>query len=1498
MSTPTSEQAITALERSSKPTIELLDDAAAIIGFSISESAFKNDSVTPSNSGSDSVKFREKWILRWIIKRLNQSLDVKHTTTEQSRELLSDLKTWILLKYLLKSIPKQSSKEILLERNFCRILSRCLTIVNEFEDSKTPIDDESSSPIPDGHNDRPSKKRKLSRDRSVSEYSSTQATFLLLTSLLQVLNQTAEVLSVAENKDLVHRTCISSNWVDSVDEAAIFIAQVIQTASFVLSSLLTQSHHEGSTVADVVDTLHQWIELWQTNAKAALNGKKQDPSAAFTNHALTSALDFLAKDQGELTRPVTQAFERQIALYCLLPMRSMFQKRFAGDWNSGETELQAKTIRPIIEAMNSSLRSAASSLNGPESAGRATTLIRIASRLVPRSDMVKRKAERSWIEALFLCLSCQLSAAPLNDKPPQDASRAFSTKTTANDEPFALMTASSTRLDALRGIGIEPSVKFWRFYVRQALSTAPHDMSITTLAKVVGLNASAFVPENSKTGLSSLETLCSVLADNLKLDDQSLETVLRDVLAPVMEEFGRTRQLDAFNNFWSTKLVDAFHYRTGTTVEHPYQALWDHPTMIEVFSSVCRRHAPPSLCISLLETVVEDLNALPEVVGPTHEKFARITILSSILGSLGTSATVQTAFNALSTSVVDLIHKALLHSTDYQGHRWRLWRILEQCTLLFSNAPNRQNSHSSKLIRDSSPFDVLKDSESQMMHQKSRYMEGYQWFSFAISTHEVLKDDSDVMPIEVVANLNNLIRLCVSHSASKKTTSDSWNGMFGTMDNLTKMVSACLARLARSSIGWPSAEVVPEDFLTNLASLTFSQDKTGKPSCLATAAEAMLTRVTTSTKTSLTDVFMAPLFESVTASTVPPLLHSATQELAGEHQTRDLVKVVSENMARTNTESHETVINCLSLISESLLNQPDPAITALDLASYSKLLGRSTADAKLQQLVAAYSFIQQTMQLVFAQPEIDWHSGKTGSSLENLLQQTKEHLTEIDASEESFLLSTYTGYLSVVVARIVHDMDLTGAPKSTRKAVEKIKKHHPSIVLKQCNHYLHQSSRVTDLWLVYVLLDSLVRPQEDKSFDKKLQKLLQKLLQTISAMDPDKFESNTLTQEVGVLAKLWHILSKYMKISRSSPLPDFPHSNFVRETDQEESSSTLKLQAQLATRYPSQASILSLALLGKLSGIEEQSQTSDDGADVSPKPFLSIAAKIRGLVRNDVSVDGKTIEALGRIACLQTAISEISPASLIARLELSKLVLEKHPSLVNQHVIDSTLKSITLLASSANKAAVNAEAAQVKPEHIFDRLCGILSTLLVRYRRRLAGRYHLLLPVIQNLLRCLFYSSSRKQLTTYSSSKVAYLASLPNWLNPSTHTSTLTLPPTSAIKFSRVLQQLCDPSASSARHVSKRISTPNDNLVDEVKSLRREISQHTQYLLQTYCQVMLDGSITPDVKEKLLPGLYAVMNATDVEVMRALNTAMDASQRAIWKDLYAEWKTYGRWNQR
>jgi nucleolar pre-ribosomal-associated protein 2 len=174
---------------------------------------------------------------------------------------------------------------------------------------------------------------------------------------------------------------------------------------------------------------------------------------------------------------------------------------------------------------------------------------------------------------------------------------------------------------------------------------------------------------------------------------------------------------------------------------------------------------------------------------------------------------------------------------------------------------------------------------------------------------------------------------------------------------------------------------------------------------------------------------------------------------------------------------------------------------------------------------------------------------------------------------------------------------------------------------------------------------------------------------------------------------------------------------------------------------------------------------------------------------------------------------------------------------------------------------------------IFSSLCQLFHRLLVVHRTKLGGRYHLILPALQSLLRCLFisYRKNEGSIRTMSESYA--------------------LDEAHAAAYGRLLTTICHPTASAVRRPRKR-SQPALN--DDTKKARSIAGQHLQYLMMEYCACQLHGRLKPEMKAALTPGLHAVFDVMSPDVMRTIHAAMGSSSQSIFKALYEEYRRSGR----
>lgn len=1491
MSAQTSEQALSALEHSTKPAAELLDSAAEIIGFGQWQGQVGVGRRPINASSIDVAAFRHQWVLRWLIKRLSQATKAKAGNECQDPNLLLDQRTWLLLRHLLETIPDSIAKDTLVERSFCRVFDASIRCVLRLVDGSSEARSSSSDESPDRESGRPTKKRKLA---SASISRGAPAPGKRLHDLLDVAGKAAHILKTGASDSDSDTRRAPANWIDSVEAAASLVGSVLRAADRASN---VADEEDGSDVASSVPLMiGEWLSLWHAYTSATHSSSKQDPHASFNKHVLVPALSIL-QQQTSISNPATStALERQIAMHAIIPSRALFYKKHASKWESWTTEPAETEIMPLILESVKGLEAAAESLSSSDGDKRAALLLNIAARLVPRSDAVKRKAERIWLEALFMGLSYLIQ--------PHRSDHKDSLYDEAEERSSAV--SSSTKLlDTLQDAAVQPSQPILRSYVRHAVLNSSPGAPYDVLSRVTKLNASVFVPESSEGGTSFLQELGTLVTEHRPTTADEHIQLVQEILTPAIEEVGKSRKLPQFISFWQARLVDTFHDRLSSIAKPDFndqKHVWNDPSILDTFSAVCQRYATPSLCMDMLGTVRVDLEGLPTIVGPTHRVFARITTCIQMLKAQGSVPLVQEFLSENAPKLRDATCAALRRSNDYQGQRWLLWKLLDVIavseTLLGSDETLDLHGISSPLHDQTLP--AIKDFWTPQ--DRAILAEQLYYFGVVCAVYEANVHGGRVLFENAMSDLKMMIEKHLEEGAFQVDETTTWTGSVDNMNNAGTLLSAIMQRLAVVPVVWLSHYQSSQQFIRDVVRLTFyikgcKKHIRQQQSCVTQSAEALLTAIFASTDVDPIDVYLEAVKgqdDRQQAKRLPSFLYAQSSGGANKGQSHKLVQVLLRGLQQHSEHmTHACLADYMSFLSTVCSKHAISPTLKSSFTSFVSCLEVSTNGADLELLALASQSINRITEVL-----VKRSSTADGDQQAAIVDWAKRRLKTADSRKNGGILDQYDWFVLLTVIQSIPFLNSSPANHDVQKACSKLEKRYREMATAASKRLckVKPGKTLMDAFMdekssfkAWKLIDALMCLDEDKA-EQSLEttRLLDELLR-IGRLDGDVYA--TILNRLENMAKS-HEVDFAMKAAAANLNPNFISPMCCK---------SVALQARLAAyqqvhqQLPDKKRYLDLTHEAKL----------DVGDHVVPdsvmQSYLFAAGYVKSLTPDEIASSPELLSIIGQLASLQYRIEAPTALTLLARLELSKIIFEKHPAMINQNIVDNTLASIALLASAINKLILTKAATSPRPHHIYDRLCNLILTLLTRYRRRFTDRHHLLIPALQNLLKCLFYPPTRAHLTTTREtypSKAVFLASLPNWLNPPSHTSTTTLPPTSASKLSRILQTLCDPSTSAARHTLRRNTANNLNLTDETRQLRQQVSLHTQYLLITYTQATLDGYISPEVKEKLLPGLYSVLNATDVEVLRGMNASMDGSQRDVWKDLYAEWGRYGRWNRR
>lgn len=210
---------------------------------------------------------------------------------------------------------------------------------------------------------------------------------------------------------------------------------------------------------------------------------------------------------------------------------------------------------------------------------------------------------------------------------------------------------------------------------------------------------------------------------------------------------------------------------------------------------------------------------------------------------------------------------------------------------------------------------------------------------------------------------------------------------------------------------------------------------------------------------------------------------------------------------------------------------------------------------------------------------------------------------------------------------------------------------------------------------------------------------------------------------------------------------------------------------------------------------------------------------------------------------------------------------------MTQWNIELTLSTVSTLSSEATTHAVISSTPKS-----YEALCRLLQVIIRRHRLRLDGHFHLLVTVLQSLLRQLIAHPYTATPTSWTGGLIKDPSAIPRWEKH-------------AKAYARLLTMVCEPSAASVSRGHHQTSL--DSATDAAK---RTAGQHMYLVLMLYIKLQLEQNVPHDVREAMEPGVFSVLDVTSPEGRRMMNDALDPSGRAIMKDMYKQYLKFGKWS--
>ncbi|KAI0879655.1 Urb2/Npa2 family-domain-containing protein [Hypoxylon argillaceum] len=228
--------------------------------------------------------------------------------------------------------------------------------------------------------------------------------------------------------------------------------------------------------------------------------------------------------------------------------------------------------------------------------------------------------------------------------------------------------------------------------------------------------------------------------------------------------------------------------------------------------------------------------------------------------------------------------------------------------------------------------------------------------------------------------------------------------------------------------------------------------------------------------------------------------------------------------------------------------------------------------------------------------------------------------------------------------------------------------------------------------------------------------------------------------------------------------------------------------------------------------------------------------------------------------------------------ETMLFLLDKHANSMTQYNIEATLTSVVEVCSAHGPQIQGPKAAG----EVFAALFKLVALIIKRHRLRLSGHFHILLTTLRALLTVLLADPSPSGGPRPSARS---RSPPPPWLSAR-------LQPRHAERFARLLTLVCEPSAASVARSRARAHGELDSATDVAK---RAAGQYMYLVLETYVKLQLEGEVPRAMRKALEVGVFSVLDITGEGCRKVLNESLDASGRAVFRALFAEYRKFGKW---
>jgi nucleolar pre-ribosomal-associated protein 2 len=1427
------------------------------------------------------VRARAEWVLRWILDKLKDE-------TETGRTARTNASAWQLLDWMIHVLPVSRSAPHLRDAGFPSILER--TLLENFdtdstwqstatsEDVHMQDDSESSATIREGG--KPSKKRKRGTAEAPSSGSAASGP-INVGRLFGVVR--AVVHSIAH--------LAASNQSDDTTQAEL-MKMVLRTdsaqASRILRFWLTgvrilcatpSSTFQGTTLDEHLN-LSLALEMWDLRAAEA---KDETGASAeeFNTECLIptlTLLEMLKKLRSEDATQCSQktldraiaALDKLLARHLLAPSRAAFfadASAITDSASAGAKTRDATFLASNLEPLRAKLLQAAQIEDGGDAlptdlASLFNTIphvLDLAIRASPSRTPKSRAMEKPWLQAVFSglaeCAGCSLVSPP-----------EFITRPTA-----VAALSGAIRVLQVHEVSLSPDLVktiFWYHCGVKYPERREKQVHWRLIASLIELDSSVFVEskmgakaaqehqtdlaefiferisatELEGTGFSDTQTT-SAAGDQASVRPGRKE-VLERIINPLMLAFVRHRNLLGFIRRWDDQLVKSYRHGKRKSLEDGQSIIWEdralHSALAESFepsltqgqiTTLIQEHAERLAQLAgAIETAAEE-NIKVRKLAAYKNAASSAVLLPALLQSLESENTIEALKPDL--RALFLTYKTWVQEPQYSLYTQAHLSWFTLCQLLAKLWPIELHASSSL------QHELLHPLLEQALKVRS-----------AGRKDAGRGADASTRAAAILFWLNTCDRL---------------QTLPGSGDVIRSGLSKVMDCFTSDQLESDAQQTLIQIFCAYYVRLLEHADKDAcRQSLLALLSKLLQFDGVTR------DLVCRSLSQSITEhgnSVIQNAYCAALVEALGQGAGNKTHAIVGEAILQ---------IQPSALSREQRQSILDRTAELLDLGQTDTVVLLSVM-AHLQYVPNATAKVSTDADVIFDVAEqLHRQNLETDAALQllrELVQRTLGHIipNQSQAQNKEFFI-TYAGRL-LSIAKATNKCSL--ARLSVLRATSVAQKQNSLLHIERYVDLLKQCLGSEDIALLQGSLDAFNELSLDALREVKQFSRVQAWLRTWikDAIDLDHYLDSSASipgEVVEYVARVYTLIAKYelypdvkwlislaLTILRGSPV-----------SVQDNVYTTLRNTFGPLAFYEKLDLVTTLAVDQKQPNLAASYRILDD-----------LIKTMDDQLESNLELRQKQLALLPKICVLLAESPDYK--SFNALLSCIDTILNDKPSLASQHSIECVFSVLVKLTSRSSPAL----SSQFAPE-IFSRLCHTSRLTLLVHRGRLGGRFHLLLPLLQGLLFCLFIPNASRS------------GALPLWLRTMTATEPVRLTSANAAQFTRLLSTLCNPPQSSITKAHQHHqSRKSKDLNDPIKAARDKASNFLYPLLASFCRYQLNGRLDQEVREKLMPGIWEVVSTASLhrEGLDAMFAALGRSERDIWKGLWEQWEgVHGR----